>query len=151
MTRLKAIKSSEFGAEAACMLYRVRVPASTQLVLGDLFHSSKDGEVWVDEMLSSTRSLRSAGAAVRGWMSEMVSVVLGLSDLQREVQVCPTLGSLDLDVVWLPDLPDHCLSAKFISLTFPSQHLRRAAWKKEGIYTMKKERLCLFPSNYKEF
>lgn len=78
-------------------------------------------------MLNSTRSLRSAGAAMRGWMSEMVSVVLGLLDPQREVQVCLALGSLDLDVVWLPDLPDHCLSAKFFSLTFPSQHLRRAA------------------------
>lgn len=30
---------------------------------------------------------------------EMVSVVL-----QRETQVCPALGSLDLDVLWLPDL-----------------------------------------------
>lgn len=53
---------------------------------------------------------------------EMVSVVL-----QRETQVCPALGSLHLDVIWLPDLPDRCLSAKSFSLTFPSQCIRRAA------------------------
>lgn len=49
MTRLKAIKSSEFGAEAACVLFRVKVPACTQLGLGALLHFPKfgvqDGEV----------------------------------------------------------------------------------------------------------
>lgn len=61
-------------------------------------------------------------------VTAMVSVVLGPAAERGSGLSC--LGEPGFDVLWLPDLPDHGLSAKFFSLTFPSQHLRRAAWKK---------------------